>query len=99
MVTFILQILIGTVLFLVMGFGIGFILNMMLKTTWFPLYLLIIVGIVALVWNFVNSDSSLLEYLAEYDLLYLIPVLGGLAGVAGGALVIQYLRKQGYRMF
>ena len=40
----------ATVLFLVMMFGIGFILNMLLKTTWFPIYLFVIVLIGLGIW-------------------------------------------------
>lgn len=35
----VLQAVIATILIFVLAFGVGFILNMLLKTTWFPVFL------------------------------------------------------------
>ncbi|MDA8353738.1 MAG: YuiB family protein [Firmicutes bacterium] len=80
------QIIISVPLFGFMGFGISFILNMILKTTWFPLILY--AGV--LIYCFLNFDLKGGDYL-------MLSI--GLAGILGGAWAIQTLRKKGYRMF
>lgn len=78
--------LIGVPLFGFLGFGISFILNMILKTKWLPAILYL--GLLAyylFTFNLKNGDYLMLTV--------------GLAGIVGGGLTIQHLRKKGYRMF
>ncbi|MDR6226319.1 YuiB family protein [Desmospora profundinema] len=81
------QYLISIPLFAFLAFGISFILNMILKTTWLPVILYVgLVGV--LIFR--------MEQLKNGDYLMLTV---GLIGILIGSWVIQYLRKQGYRMF
>ncbi len=81
------QLIISIPLFLVLAFGIGFILNMLIKTTWLPLvmYALLLVYLIL-------SMGSLL--VVDYIIL-----ASGLAGAVLSGVTIRMLRAKGYRMF
>lgn len=81
------QFIISIVLFFVLFFGIGFILNMILKTTWFPL--VIYLGVV--IYLLFNIESP---HIADISIL-----CAGLIGAVGSGWTIQILRTKGYRMF
>ncbi|MBA4493762.1 hypothetical protein H1191_05525 [Paenactinomyces guangxiensis] len=81
------QLIISIPLFFVLTFGIGFILNMILKTTWLPLILYF--GIVI----------YLLFSLTSPHVTDITVLLSGLAGAVGGGWTIKTLRAKGYRMF
>lgn len=81
------QFIISIILFFVLFFGIGFVLNMILKTTWLPL--LIYLGVV--VYVFMRIKSPLFV-----DITILC---AGLIGTAGSGWMIKYLREKGYGMF
>ncbi|MCR8629872.1 MULTISPECIES: YuiB family protein [Paenibacillus] len=93
-----LQLVIVTVLLFVLFFGLGFILNMLMKTTWFPIY-----GYIALViflvvyWGW--GTDSLTTNLTEYGIADYVPAVGGLIGAALSGSTIKALRTKGYRMF
>ncbi|MNI09448.1 hypothetical protein D3C73_625200 [compost metagenome] len=93
-----LQLIIATVLMLVLFFGIGFILNMLMKTTWFPVYayMLLIIGLVVY-WAWGNG--SLMSNLAEYTYVDLITGIGGLIGAVLSGSAIKTLRIRGFKMF
>ncbi|WP_166240558.1 YuiB family protein [Paenibacillus turpanensis] len=93
-----LQLIIVTVLFFVMAFGLGFILNMLLKTTWFPVYgyVAVIIGLI-IYWQM--GQGSLLNALSGYTYVDLITGLGGLGGAYLSGWTIQTLRVKGYKMF
>lgn len=81
------QFIISIPLFMVLFFGIGFILNMILKTTWFPTYAAIAVFMLAWI---------LLGGLKWVDIVIL---LSGVVGAVLSSLAIRTLRNRGYRMF
>ncbi|SFS42948.1 YuiB family protein [Marininema halotolerans] len=83
----VLQLIIAIPLFTFMGFGISFILNMILKTTWVPLVLY--AGLLA---YFFITKGMLLG--GDYLMLTM-----GLLGILSGGWTIRYLRVNGYRMF
>jgi hypothetical protein len=86
----IIQHLIGAVLIFVLFFGIGFIINMLVKTTWFP------------IWFYLLAVVPLAVIFGDFDALsidFLIYGLGGLAGAALSGTIIRTLRTQGYKMF
>lgn len=93
-----LQLLIATVLFFVLLFGIGFILNMLLKTTWFPIYVYVLVMLPLVVYS-QWEPGSLLDNLAGYSWADYLTALGGMAGAVLSGTTIRYLRKNGYQMF
>lgn len=81
------QFVISIVLFFVLLFGISFILNMILKTTWLPLVLYLCI----VVYLLIDLKSP---HFAD------ITILGaGLVGAGGSGWTIQTLRTKGYRMF
>lgn len=83
-----MQFMVSIVLFSVLGFGIGFILNMILKTTWLPV--IIAVGVVAGALVYQNIIPGMWDWL----------ILGcGMAGTVASGWTIQTLRQKGYRMF
>ncbi|NGM83750.1 hypothetical protein G5B47_15115 [Paenibacillus sp. 7124] len=89
-----------TVLFFVMMFGIGFILNMLMKTTWFPAYLFVLVILPVVVYSIWDRSSvTLWEHLSSF---HPVDYLTGIAGLAGAVLsgwTIRRLRLGGYKMF
>lgn len=92
-----LQLIIATTLFFVLIFGMGFILNMLLKTTWLPIYLYLIT--LALLIYFDWKSGTLLEHISGYTYVDYLPAIGGLIGAVIGGLAIRALRAGGYKMF
>lgn len=94
-----LQILIAMVLFFVMMFGIGFILNMLMKTTWFPVYLFVVVLVPFYIWSTWDRSISLSANISAFTFIDWIPVLGALVGAYISGYAIRKLRLGGYKMF
>jgi hypothetical protein len=92
------QLIIVTVLLFVLFFGLGFIFNMLLKTTWFPIYgyIALVIGLV-IYWGW--GTGSLVQNIAEYTIADYIPAIGGLIGAVLSGTVIRKLRTLGYKMF
>ena len=100
MIINVVQTIIAAVLFFVMMFGIGFILNMLLKTTWFPVILFFIVLIVLAIWSpWSESENPTMDNIGTYTLVYYIPIIGALIGALVSGWAIKALRKGGYKMF
>lgn len=94
-----IQLMIATLLFFVLLFGIGFILNMLLKTTWLPIYIYVLILVpLAVYWQW-DDRLSLLGNLAGYSFVDYITALGGLIGAILSGYTIKTLRDRGYRMF
>ncbi|MFF2885265.1 YuiB family protein [Paenibacillus sp. NPDC057967] len=99
-VIMIVQAAVATVLFFVMMFGIGFILNMLLKTTWFPMILFAIVLIGLLIWSPWDAASNpTLDNIGTYTTIYYLPIIGAMIGAYVSGWAINALRKGGYKMF
>ncbi len=92
-----IQLIIGTLLLFVLFYGLAFIVDMLLKTTWLPLYLYIALVIVYVYFNW--SEGSFLASIRGYTYVDYIPAIGGLIGAYFGSWSIQLLRKKGYKMF
>ena len=92
-----LQLIIAAVLIFVLIFGLGFILNMLLKTTWLPIYAYIILVAVLLYMNW--DTGTIWSSLAEYTYVDYIPAIGGLIGSILSGTAIRTLRSKGYKMF
>ncbi|MBE3595293.1 MAG: hypothetical protein IMX04_09745 [Candidatus Carbobacillus altaicus] len=82
-----IQILIAIPLFLVLFFSIGFILNMILKTTWLPGWLSLLMPVIG--WL----------YLGRLTWLDLLMMAVGILGAWISGWVMRYLRTHGYQMF
>lgn len=83
------QFIISIVLFMVLAFGIGFILNMLAKTTWVPIvaYLLL----VAYLFFFKTGG--------RFAWVDWVVLTSGLVGCVLSGIVIRTLRQKGFRMF
>lgn len=91
-----IQLAIATLLLFVLTFGVGFIFNMLLKTTHFPVYLYMAVVIGMIVYWAVKG--TLTENMSEYVVIA-VPFIGGLIGAYLSGRVIHTLRVKGYKMF
>ncbi|WP_152396844.1 YuiB family protein [Paenibacillus guangzhouensis] len=87
------------VLFFVMMFGIGFILNMLMKTTWFPAYLFVIVIVPAVIISYWKKDLSFFGNIEAYSLVDLLTACAGLVGAIISGTTIRMLRRSGFKMF
>lgn len=98
MVSNVLQLIIVALLAFVLMFGLSFILNMLLKTTWVPvaLYTLVILGLLV---YFGQGITQAWESVGEYGMVDWLAIACGFVGTCGGGWTIQMLRKNGYRMF
>lgn len=85
------QFIIGIPLFIVLLFGIGFIINMLIKSTWLPviLYVLLVMGIMGYI---VSKGGT--PHMVDYVML-----LSGFLGAMASGWTIRVLRTKGYRMF
>ncbi len=105
--TALVQLILSVLLFFVLFFGIAFILNMLLKSTW------IMAGFYPFVVCAIVDKISTAEYLLKpkhafqklwHGLTHLLPadiimLSGGLVGAIVAGFVIKGLRKSGYTMF
>lgn len=103
----IIQAVIGAILYLVIFFSIGFILNMLLKKTWtlvfiYPIFVIMMIDNVKLS-SYITETSTALANVYErvFGLQFLdVFMLGfGLLGAILAGVTIRYLRKSGYSMF
>ncbi|GAB6933846.1 YuiB family protein [Calditerricola satsumensis] len=81
------QFIVSIPLFFLLFFGLAFILNMLIKTTWFPVY-----AYLALV-------GGVYAYLGKLAVVDVVILFFGLLGAACGGWAIRTLRRKGYRMF
>ncbi len=99
--------IISMLLFLVLFFGIGFLLNMLLRMSWvmaiiYPVVTIFIVDDVRFIDYFRHTQESFaslgdkLSSLAVADISIL---LSGLVGAILAGVAIKMLRKNGYQMF
>lgn len=87
-------------LFFVMMFGIAFILNMLMKTVWFPacLFLLVILPMMVYsVWG--RGTVDLAEHLASFRIMDYAVALAGFFGAVLSGWATRKLRLGGYKMF
>lgn len=94
-----IQLPIVFLLFFVLLFGIGFTLNMLLKTTYFPMYAYIFAAIPGAVYYLWDGKLGFIDNLAAFQIPDYIPAIGGLVGAWLSGKTIDVLRKRGYKMF
>lgn len=97
MVIQLLQLFVLVVLAFCMFFGLGFIINMLMKTTWFPIagYVIFVAVVVYMSWG----PESFVDNVLGYSISDFLPLLSGLGGAVASGYVIRTLRTKGYRMF
>ncbi len=101
------QLLISILLFVVLFFGIGFILNMLLRSTWvmavlYPLVIIFIIDDVGFFSYFTSPGMAFSELGQTITNLHLVDVVilsSGMAGAILAGIAIKMLRNRGYRMF
>jgi hypothetical protein len=94
-------------LFFVMFFGIGFLLNMLLRMTWlmaivYPIVVLLIIDDVGFFDYFTQpgeSFSMLGNTLMNLTSVDIAVLTAGFAGAVTSGIVMKVLRKMGYQMF
>ncbi|WP_209125593.1 YuiB family protein [Alkalihalobacillus sp. BA299] len=99
--------IISILLFLILFFGIGFLLNMILRSTWvmaiiYPIVVILIVDNVEF-WDYFTAPIVSFQALGA-DLISLKPadfiiLASGLLGAILSGIIIKLLRAKGYRMF
>nr|WP_028546921.1 YuiB family protein [Paenibacillus taiwanensis] len=94
-----IMVVILMVLFFVMMFGIGFILNMLMKTTWFPVGVYMVIILPATVIMQWNQGETFASNLLSYGLVDYLTALAGVLGAIISGKTIHFLRKSGYQMF
>lgn len=82
-----------------MMFGIGFILNMLMKTTWFPAYIFVLVILPVVVYTLWDREQFFWTYLGSYRLVDYLTAVAGLVGAILSGWTIRKLRQGGYKMF
>lgn len=105
--TALIQLVIATLLFFVLFFGIAFILNMLLKATWimavlYPFVVFAIVDKISTADYFLKPAYAFHKLFHGLTHLYpadIIMLAGGLIGALTAGFVIRNLRRSGYQMF
>lgn len=101
------QLIISMILFFVLFFGIGFLLNMILRTTWvmaflYPIVVILIIDDVK-VYDYVLSPIASFTALGQdfisLNYVDIIVLSCGMIGAIVSGIVIRLLRKKGYQMF
>jgi hypothetical protein len=101
------QIIISIVLFMVLFFGIGFIVNMLLRSSWvpaivYPLIVILIVDRVHMYQYITDLHQSLVGLVAQLAGLKPVDIAvlsAGFLGAIIAGVVIRTLRVKGYQMF
>lgn len=101
------HVVLSVMIFIVMFFGIGFLLNMLLRMTWlmaiiYPIVVILIIDEVK-VFEYFTKPKQAFNLLGEKIMaLHTVDVVilaSGLVGAIISGIVIKLLRKQGYQMF
>lgn len=100
-------VMLSVLIFLVMFFGIGFLLNMLLRMTWlmaivYPIVVILIIDEVDFFDYFTSPVMAFKLLGAKLMALHFADVLvlsSGLVGAIIAGIVIKMLRKNGYQMF
>lgn len=101
------QLLLSAMIFLVMFFGISFLVNMLLRKTWavtfaYPIIIIMMIDDLDTMDYFTKSSetfSTLVNKLTSLQVADITILTSGLIGTIIAAYVMKYLRKNGYQMF
>ncbi|MFJ5623278.1 YuiB family protein [Peribacillus loiseleuriae] len=99
--------IISVVLFFLLFFGIGFLLNMLFRSSWimvviFPIIAIYIVNELKLIEYFRHPGVAFSGLGGKLAALYAADItilLSGLVGAILAGVIIKVLRKKGYQMF
>lgn len=101
------QLIISMILFFVLFFGIGFLLNMILRATWvmaiiYPIVVILIIDNVKIfdyIFSPISSFTALGQDFISLKLVDIVILSCGMIGALASGVVIRILRKNGYQMF
>ncbi|WP_405127439.1 YuiB family protein [Salicibibacter halophilus] len=101
------QLIISMMLFIILFFGIGFLLNMVLRSTWmmaviYPIIVIWIVNPASFTEYFTSpaaSFSAIGPSLASLQLVDVLILGSGLIGAIIAGISVRMLRVRGYQMF
>jgi len=101
------HVVLSILIFIVMFFGIGFLLNMLLRMTWlmaiiYPIIVIFIIDEVRLYEYFTKPAYAFKLLGTKVMALHTVDIIilsSGLVGAIIAGFVIKLLRKQGYQMF
>ncbi|PRO65690.1 hypothetical protein C6I21_08295 [Alkalicoccus urumqiensis] len=99
--------IIAILLYFVLFFGIGFILNMLLRSTWtmavlYPIVIMFMVstnGFFSYISSPAASFGSLWESLVNLAAADIVILFAGMVGAVLSGIAIRMLRVRGYQMF
>lgn len=102
-----IMLVVSVLLYFVMFFGIAFIINMLVRTTWFMAFLYPIVAILIIdgisTFDYLTNTGEAFrivgETLASLQSADYIIIGSGFIGTIVAGFTIRILRKSGYRMF
>ncbi len=101
------EIILSVLIFIVMFFGIGFLLNMLLRMSWimaviYPIVVILIIDEVK-AYEYITKPghafSLLGEKLMALHTVDIVILSSGMLGAIISGIVSKLLRKQGYQMF
>lgn len=101
------QIMISILLFMILFFGIGFIANMLLQSTWvmaivYPIIVILIIDKVSF-WQYFTDFRAAMVSLGQQILglqtVDAVILSSGFIGAIASGVVIRILRAKGYEMF
>lgn len=101
------HVVLSVLIFMVMFFGIGFLLNMLLRMTWlmaiiYPIVVVLIIDEVK-VYEYLTKPKYAFQLLGEKVMALhtadIVILASGLVGAIISGFVMKILRKQGYQMF
>ena len=101
------HVVLSVMIFIVMFFGIGFLINMLLRMTWlmaiiYPIVVILIIDEVKVLEYFTKPKYAfnlLGEKIMSLHTVDIVILASGLVGAIISGIVIKLLRKQGYQMF
>ncbi|HLS35206.1 MAG TPA: YuiB family protein [Bacillota bacterium] len=102
-----LQLVISSILYFVMFFGLAFILNMLLRRTWlmsifYPIIMFLVIGGQNIFKYFTSPSDTFSAAIANIEKINYIDVIvigAGFIGTIVSGIVIKILRRRGYQMF
>ncbi|MEK5037457.1 YuiB family protein [Sporosarcina sp. FSL K6-3457] len=101
------HVVLSVLIFMVMFFGIGFLLNMLLRMTWlmaiiYPIVVVLIIDEVK-VYEYFTKPKYAFQLLGDKVMALhtadIVILASGLVGAIISGFVMKILRKQGYQMF
>lgn len=106
-VTPLIQLIVSVLLYFVIFFGIAFILNMLLRSTWlmsiiFPIVAILIIDGISTFDYLTNPGESfqiLWDTITSLQVADYVIIGAGFAGTIVSGITIRILRKSGYQMF